>query len=103
MPESSHSAKEASRHVGAVEATPRPRAVANESMISESADAASAPATMGVHCRPHGSSLSAGRMVDSLAATGVSIVMAALPQAEQGKDEHDDDDQADKVDDPVHA
>jgi hypothetical protein len=29
--------------------------------------------------------------------------MAALPQAEQGQDEHDDNDQADKVDDPVHG
>jgi hypothetical protein len=45
-------------------------------MMSESADAAKAPATIGVHCSPHGSSLSGARIVASLAATGVSIVMA---------------------------
>jgi hypothetical protein len=49
MPESSQSAQDASRQVGAEELTPRPTAAPKVIKIEDSAVAVKAPTTTGVH------------------------------------------------------
>jgi hypothetical protein len=59
MPDAIQRAIEASRHVGAVELTPKPIAAPKVTNIEDTAAATKAPATIGVHCRVH--NLSADR------------------------------------------
>jgi hypothetical protein len=49
MPDNNQSASDASRHVGAVELTPRPTVVPNVTMIEDTAQAVRAPAMIGPH------------------------------------------------------
>src|SRR5215203_1888915 len=92
------SAADASRHVGAADVTPRPIVTANVSNTEDSAVAASAPSTIGDHCRKRG--------VISVRATGVtcSIVLSmALAEAEEGQDRQNHNNQADEIDKTVHS
>src|SRR6476469_1776915 len=101
MPERIARAAEASRHVGDVELTPRPTALPNIKRIKESAAAAIAPATTGVHCRNQ--SCSSKGIISSSSGLATSIVMLmALPQAKEGKYRHDHNDQANQVNQSVH-
>ena len=82
MPESSASAKDASRHVGDAELTPRPIAVPNVIKIEDTAEAVSAPNTIGDHCSFQPSSDDLGAVLTS---AGVSMtVMASLSAGRTG-------------------
>src|SRR5262245_42829880 len=92
------SAADASRHVGAVDAMPRPIVAPNVSNTEESAVAANAPNTIGDHCTSRGSI--------SLRTTGETFsidISMALAKAEERKHRQDHDYQADEIDKTVHG
>src|SRR5215472_7110126 len=94
MPESTHNATEASRHVGAVELTPRPTLVANVIMIENTAHVVNAPATIGVHCSVHAlAGLSANASTSSVS----MLIARVLTKAKQRENGHDDYDQANEI------
>jgi len=97
------SAADASRHVGAVDVTPRPTVTPNVSSTDDSAVAANAPSMIGDHCRKRGAvSL---RSAVSLRATGemFSIDISMLAKAEEGQDRQDHDDESNEIDKTVHG
>src|SRR3569832_901779 len=102
MPESSHNATEASRQVGAAELTPSPTVAAKVRRIDETAAAVRAPASIGVHCNVQASG--ARVLTAGVTSTGGASMLlgGASPQAEERKNGHDDDDQADQVNQSVH-
>src|SRR6201999_2154766 len=96
MPESTHSATDASRQVGAAELTPRPTVVPNVIMMKDAAHATSAPATIGVHCKVH--KPPAVRSAASVSSSTVSmLIVPSLAKAKERQNGHDDDDQADQI------
>src|SRR5271166_1269623 len=101
-PESSCSAAEESRQVGAVEVTASPMAAPKLSNTKATAVAIRAPAIAGPHCTSFTRASSRG------ARTGSAMVMvfsfsARSAQAEERQDEHDDDDQTDEINDTIHG
>src|SRR3954465_3833905 len=101
-PDRIHSATEAPRHVGAVELTPRPTAIAKLIRIEETAVAMMAPAMTGVHCRLQLSEVP--RAMGDVTTGAVSVLMMFVSaQAEERQDGHDDHDQADEINQSVHG
>src|ERR1700742_1180794 len=89
MPDNSHKAHEASRHVGAAELTPRPTVAANVIRINDSAVAVKAPTTIGVHCKFQAAFKGASRLATATGVTPIgaaSMLIASPPQCRPKND-----------------
>ena len=92
------SAADASRHVGAIDETPRPIVTANVSNTEDSVVAANAPSTIGDHSRKRGAI--------SLRAAGVMFsieISMTLAKTEERQHRQNYNDQADEIDKTVHG
>jgi hypothetical protein len=102
MPDSNHNAIEASLQVGDAELTPKPKVAAKVIKISERAEAARAPAMIGVHCKLQ-RAFSVGSRDRPSPITGASMVIGSLlSQAEEGQYRQHYDNQTYEIDYAIH-
>src|SRR3979411_184662 len=102
MPDSSHNAIDASLHVGDVELTPKPTVAAKVIRISERAEAAKAPATIGVHCKLQRTSPTDSRGRPSAVPRVSKVMGSLLSPAEARRSRQRYDNQPHQIDYPIH-
>src|SRR4051794_3953069 len=102
MPDSNHNAIEASLHVGEAELTPKPKVAAKVIKINDRAEAARAPAMIGVHCKLQRPVSPEARERPSPVTGASKVIGSLLSQTEEGQYRQNNDNQTYEIDCAIH-